>query len=695
MNLNKKGIVGISLCAALALQALGDEKNSLGSVDVVSTDQEKTSYTVESMNTSTKLNLSIKETPQSVSVLTSQRLEDMGVTSYQDMLSYVTGVTLNRWDERLNASARGFVVDYYKIDGVPSYTEYNERDLDLSIYDRVEIVRGANGLTTGAGNPGVSINLVRKKADSKELKQDITMSTDSYGSYGVTADTRTKINEDGSLRARLITKIEQKKSFMDKYKKDNTLIYGVIDNDISDSTYLSLGASFQQNNRSGIRWGGLPAFYSDGSRTDFDRSLSVTEDWTHWNNDIRSVFANLQHNIDKDKTLNLAYSYEEIDSDMALLYFNGQLNKSDGSGLTYMDFEGEVEKKESNLDINLNTPFEMNGLEQEIVVGVTHNLAKQTKYDARYPQGYYSALPNFFNYDISLPAADSSTDVPYVVKPEQVDQKAAYLAGNFSLAKKLKLIAGTRVTNYEYSSDDHTKETRKFSGEFTPYLGLVYDINKQHSVYTSYTNIFKPQSYKDVNGAFLDPIEGNNYEAGIKGEYFDKALNASLSIFKIEQDNVGEAIDGVFVGGTQAYRAVEGVTSKGFELDISGQVKDNLDLNFGLANFEAEDRKGVKYNTKASRTTANLFAKYSLKNYSLGGGINYKSKYYTGSGASQITQDAYYIVNLMGSYDIAKDMSVQVNVENLLDKKYYEGIGSNGMTYGDPRNLSASLKYSF
>ena len=117
------------------------------------------SYTSKSMRTATKLNLSSRETPQSVTVLTSQKLEDLGVTSYQEMLNNVAGISLNRWDERVYPTARGFGVDYYLLDGIPTYSisDSAANDIDLLIYDHVEVVKGANGLMTGAGNPAVHL----------------------------------------------------------------------------------------------------------------------------------------------------------------------------------------------------------------------------------------------------------------------------------------------------------------------------------------------------------------------------------------------------------------------------------------------------------------------------------------------------------------------------------------------------------
>jgi len=709
--MQKNKIICLSIFTALCLQiqALAEEtKNSesLGTVEIVSSSSgdEKDTYTVHSMSTSTKLDLSLRETPQSVSVITAQKLEDLGVSYYQDLLTKIPGVTLNRWDERVNASARGFDLDYYKIDGMPTYSTYNARDIDLAVYDRIEVVRGANGLTTGYGNPAMSINLVRKRADSEEFTGNVGVEVGSWNSYRMTADVGSALNESGSIRGRAVIKHEQSESYMDGFELENNLFYGVIDADITDTTYLSTGVSYQKLNKNGIRWGGLPAFDSNDNRVDFSRSKTVSDDWTYWNNEIKSAFIDLQQMLYKDISLNVNYAFDEINNESALLYFAGKVNMADGSGLTYMDWQSEDQKQQHNFDTNIKIPYELGGLSQEFVFGASYNLDKTTKYNGRYPwdgvstpSAWYTTLPNFFDYNTVLPAP-AATDALYVIQPEQIEQKALYLVNKFTLLNDLKLIAGARLSSWEYTSDDTSIESRKFDNQVTPYVGLVYDLDDNHSVYTSFTSIFQPQDEKDSSGSYLDPIEGNAYEAGVKGEYFNGNLTTSLSIFRIEQDNVAsDDPSGVFVPGTTTIASIptEGVVSKGFEFDVSGKITERFTVDFGIANFKAEDATGNKYNTKASRTTANVFAKYKLNDLTLGGGLNYKSKFFTGSGASYIEQKGYILANAMAKYDIDKSTTLQLNVNNLFDKKYYEGIGANSMVYGTPRNATLSLKYTF
>lgn len=151
------------------------------------------------------------------------------------------------------------------------------------------------------------------------------------------------------------------------------------------------------------------------------------------------------------------------------------------------------------------------------------------------------------------------------------------------------MIAGSRVLNYE-------NETMKKSGVIVPYLGAVYDLNDQYSVYASYTTIYRPQGEQDAQGKTLDPLEGLNYETGIKGSFFNGRLNASLAYFILEQDNYAEATGGLTPSGGTAYRAISGVRTKGFEAEISGQLTPQWQVHAGL-NHKISRQQGNKVAT--------------------------------------------------------------------------------------------------
>jgi len=691
----------LSLIAIIAMTSslIANEVASLEPIEVSTTQhtslstEETKSYTIEAMSTSTKLDLPIKETPQSVSVITSQEMEDKQLNSFHDVLATIPGLTINNRGDNYVSFVRGFDLTYYKIDGLPTYSTVNQNNFDTIIYDRIEIVKGANGLTTGEGDPSFAMNFIRKHANSKEVEGTITLSAGSWDSYTQAIDISTPVNKDKTIRTRFIAKNEDSKAFYDNYDKSNQLFYGIVDADLGDMTSLSVGVTYQNLKRDGAWNWGLPAFYSDYTHTNFSRSTSLAPEWAYANLETKELFASLKQYLYDDIALHVSSSFKRTNEETNTVQYRGRINQTTGSGISYQHYADQVEYDEINFDTYVSFPFSINNLSHEIITGFSYH--ERTK-DSQYKETGWplTSISNFYNYTLT----DTLTTTAYTDElPEKTKQLGSYLAGRFSLTNNLKLISGLRVSDWKYENDDTTVAERTFRNELTPYAGLVYNLDSYHSVYVSYTDIFKPQSVKDINGDYLDPIVGKNYETGIKGEYFGGKLNTSFTLFKIVQDNVAKYVSGVTLpNGDPVYEAAKGVTSKGFEVGASGDLTDNWSLSFGLANFSAKDATGEKFNTKASRTTMSAFTKYKITNdLSLGAGANYYSKIYTGSGTSYIEQEAFTLVNLMAKYQLDKHTELQLNINNLFDKTYYEGIGTNLMVYGAPRNAMLSMRYSF
>jgi outer-membrane receptor for ferric coprogen and ferric-rhodotorulic acid len=708
----KRKIIPLSLCVSMifSAQLLADDNTQLEEIKVAEQvdsqySEETNSYTVKEMNTATKLNLSIRETPQSVVVVTTEQIQDQNLESFADITNSVAGFNSPTWDtERVYITSRGFEVDYYQIDGIP--TNYaGTQQQDLSMYDRVEIVKGANGLMTGTGNPAASINFVRKHANSKEFTGNATISAGSYDAYKGTVDVSTPISEDGKVRARVVAKYAEEDSFINYYSKETTVLYGIIDADISDDTKVFVGASHQKNSPSGSTWGGVPAWFSDGTDTNFNRSTSLTPDWAYWNSETNSVFTGVEHYFKNDIKLNANYTYLETneDSELAILGYGGFPNRLTGMGLSnnYV-WKADSKEKNHNIDIYTSIPFSLAKNSHEVIVGLSYNQKKDFTNTANVDSqtAFNSDVSNNnvynWNSNISKPVWGDS----YVSTNDKTEQLSAYLVSRFTLTDSLNAILGVRITNYKYTNalSDYSF---KNENEITPYLGLVYDLNENHSLYASYTSIFKPQENKDITGKYLDPKVGNSYETGIKGEYFENKLNASISLFQMEQDNLAQWEGTNTTTFTDYYVAVDGTTSKGIELDVRGEITDNWNMALSLVSFEAKDSEDKDVSTTAPRNQVVLSSKYKLGKYSFGGSANWQDKFYSDvtnpvGDSVRLTQDDVVIVNLMAKYELTKNLSAQLNVNNLFDKKYYSNIVYDMQyIYGDPRNTTLSLNYKF
>jgi outer membrane receptor for fe len=280
-------VAAINLLASVQILAAQNGENAAGketlqAVEVTSEQRrDDVKYNAkELVKSTTRLDLTSRQTPQSLTVITEARLKDQNINDYQVLLRNIPGVTLSKWDERVYPTARGFKIDYYLLDSMPSFGGFSlgANDMSMLPYERVEVVKGANGLLAGAGNPAASLDFIRKRANSKELTGNFKLSAGSYDRYGVSGDVQTPVTADGNVRARASFMHEKSRSYMDYYNRKNTAIYGVVDADIMDSSWLSLGAFYQELKRHGIRWGGMPAFYKNDVRREFSKmkfSLSL------------------------------------------------------------------------------------------------------------------------------------------------------------------------------------------------------------------------------------------------------------------------------------------------------------------------------------------------------------------------------------------------------------------------------------
>ncbi len=280
------------------------------------------SYTTSEMATATGLPLSIRETPQSVTVVTRQRMEDQGSTSLREALESASGIAIQKYDsDRTEYLTRGFTVGEFQYDGVVIQNEgiydYGLSYADMTIYDRIEIVKGANGLLQGAGNPAAAVNLVRKRP-TDTFQGSLTGSAGSWRTYRTELDLSGPMNSGGTLRGRFAGSFEDAESYLDHYEKKTFTLYGILEADITDKTTLSLGADYQKNRPRGSSWTGLPMFYSDGSRTDFDVSTNPATKWSRRDTFASNVFVTLEHEFGNSWKGNLAYNHRRNGHDSVL-----------------------------------------------------------------------------------------------------------------------------------------------------------------------------------------------------------------------------------------------------------------------------------------------------------------------------------------------------------------------------------------
>ena len=668
-------------------------------------------YSVRRTSAGTRFDLAPREIPQSVSIISHQRIEDQKLDDIIDVLANTTGVTSTQSDsERTEFYARGFYIDAYQFDGLPTQMvqnwSYGDSGLDLALYDRVEVVRGATGLLSGAGNPSASVNLIRKHADSAELNGSVSVNVGSWGRTRTTVDVGSALNASGTVRGRVIGSYLDTDGQMDRYNQRKTLGYAVIDADLTPDTQLSVGYDYQQKRANGATWGGFPMLYSDGSRTGYDESFNASPNWTYWDTTSKRAFATLQHAFSNGWKFKVGATHDETKADDKLFYpaYNdwttgaSNFDRTNGTGISPSAGFYNTERKVTGVDGYIDGPFQLFGREHQFMAGLSYNKRDYANYGDYQVGGAGKTWDPFTSYlhwtgNISEPNWNPLA----LASQGTITQKAGYAAARLSLADPLKLIIGARYTDWK-SEGEGADRAHKVT---TPYAGLVFDINDTYSTYASYTEIFQPQTLKDRNGSYLDPVDGKSYEVGVKGAWFDNRLNASLAVFRIEQDNVGQSTGEPVIGGTggeTAYRAARGTVSRGFEFELNGELAPGWNATFGASRYVAKDINGADINTNLPQTALKLFTSYtpqSLQALTVGGGANWQNRiYYPVPAYGRIEQSGYALVSAFVRYRISPEFSVQANLNNLLDKKYLSQINGYG-AFGDGRNGSLTFTWAF
>ncbi|GIZ12539.1 TonB-dependent siderophore receptor [Pseudomonas sp. NCCP-436] len=674
----------------LELEAVSVTSNQLGTIT-----EQSASYTPGTIATATRLVLTPRETPQSISVVTRQKMDDFGLTSIDDVMRHTPGVSITTIDsERTVYSARGFEINNFQYDGIPMMrdTAYSAGNTlsDVAIYDRVEVLKGATGLLTGSGDPGATINLIRKRP-TYDFRGHVTAGIGSWDDYRSELDVSGPLNDDGSIRGRAVAAYQDRHAFYDRYSRKTTAYFGSLEFDLSPDTLLTVGADYQDNDPKGSSWGSIPIFTSDGHFNKVSRSFNPGTRWSAWEQYTRTLFATLEHNFSGGWVGKLQLNHQINGYHAALgSASSGQPDSLSGSGVSLWQGKYVGETVSNALDGYLSGPFQLFGREHELVVG--SSLARRET--DRKDHGFFGGtVPDFYDWNGQVPEPNWNAPTR---ENTVVRENGMYLATRLDLHDDWKLILGSRVADYRSRGDrDDMTET----GVLIPYAGLIYDLNRNFSLYASYTSIFKPQTLRDRQGSTLAPLEGDSYETGVKGEFFGGRLNTSLAYFEIHQDNYGVA-DG-FIDGTieTAWRAEQGVRTRGYEAEISGELSPGWQLQAGYTHKIAR-LDGEKINTVAPEDSFSLYSSYRLNDLTLGGGARWQSRSWRNftlpGGARDFAQEAYWLVDLMARYQITKDLSATLNLNNVLDKKYYDiSPYFTNYTWGEPRNMTLSARYDF
>ena len=700
---HKNSAFKLSLLTSLVLSGhavANDTQDDLPLEKIAVYGQHHKNYITEEAQSATKLGLTIKETPQSISVVSRALMDDFSLDDINAVLESTPGVTVEQIEtDRTYFKARGFEITNFLIDGLgtPQTSGSIQGTLDTAIYDRVEIVRGANGMMTGAGNPSATVNMVLKKP-TYTTQAHASASYGSWNNKRVDIDFSTPINDEHAVRA-VFTK-QDKESYLDRYETDKTVAYLAYEGKLTDDTLLSINYVNEQKDADSPLWGALPLYYTDGSATNYDDSTSTAADWSYWDNSAERVYVTLEQNLSATWVAKARYAHIKNEQNSELFYVYGTPDKETGLGLTGYASRYDYKDTQDLFDLYASGKFELFSLEHDLSFGISQanmDFNDQSLYDYSTGNGF-PAMPDLATWDGVIPEA-TLVDSPNG-SDVQNTQRSAYISTRIKLAEPLSILAGVRYTDWETKGTAYSVVQTRDDSEVIPYIGTVYDFTESLSAYASYTETFVPQKELDINAEQLAPVIGKSAEVGLKAQLLDEQVFVTLAYFDAKQDGLAVALPGSLPSDTRYY-AADGINSDGFEIELSGRLTDDLSASISFSNLSIDGDELVKdYTPENQLKMAATYQVPFIDGLTLGANYRWQDsisrvqvKDPAGNALATTKQDAYGILDLMATYEITQNVGVTFNVNNSSDEKYIHSLYWAQGYYGAPRNYSLSVNW--
>lgn len=696
----------------ITVQAVRDNAATKTAVDP------ENSYTLSNTKAATKLDLTLKQTPQSVTVITAKQIQVQQITNLSDALDQVVGVHQRRFGTSGAMGIRGESGAFYarnaqitniSIDGVMSSAAVDNQmglsiaELDPAIYESIALVKGASVLSTGAGNPSASIHLSRKRATAMQAQGQFSVRANSFdhswGGFRETLDVQSPLNAAKTVRGRSVISYDQQHSFKQWGDRQRGLFYGTVAIDPNPETQVNLGVMFQNVSKDGVD-AYSQTMFANGLKSTASPRDSAAPRWTYDHTETTNVFADLKHHFENGWHLNFNYNYLKQSSDGiwgAIADAPQRANFTNNTGVVFAGIK-KVASESHGIDLSATKDYALWGHQHDFIFGANYqSFNSNDLYSAATGKTWVSL--NKWDGQVAIPV-DLNTKNREVILTD-THQYGIFAATRLNLLENLHTILGLRFSSYKILSLENGEVGHDFSGHdvVTPYAGLVFDLNQYISVYSSYSKIYRPQTAQKLDKSPIGPLEGNSYEAGVKVSLNEDRLNLSAAYFESQLENSIE-FEGRRPNGYRYYRAVKGVNTSGFELEMVGEISPAWQIQTGYTYVKSIDTGRIIHRDQPK----NMFKLHTLyqlpgilNQWQIGGGMRWQSETVdtTKNGAAFVAhrQKPFTVLDLLAQYQLDADTTLGLNIHNIGNTQYRTNVLQS--TYADPRGYILSLSYRF
>lgn len=645
----------------------------------------------------TKIPASLREIPQSVSIITNQQVKDRNVDTFDQLARKTPGLrVLSNDDGRSSVYARGYEYSEYNIDGLPAQMQSINGTLpNLFAFDRVEVMRGPSGLFDSSGEMGGIVNLVRKRP-TKAFQGHAAAGFGTHKQYKAEADVSGSLNSDGSVRGRVMAQTVGASPRPAEKNNHHETFYAAADWDINPDTVLGAGYLYQQRHLA--PYNGLPAD-ADGKLPSLPQHVFVGADWNKFKMHSHDVFADLKHYFGNGGYGKVGMRYSDRKADSNYTFAGSKLNNAGQADVAGLGTD--IKQKAFAVDASYSRPFALGNTANEFVIGADYNRFRSTNEQGRSTVASNIALGDFRSVpyvNLIQNARAGAHGYKHTLDTENLDKFGVYGKSTFHPADGLSLIGGGRLGHYKIESGDGKTLHKASKTKFTSYVGAVYDIDGSNSLYASFSQLYTPQTSIGTDGKLLKPRQGNQFEVGYKGSYMDDRLNTRVSFYRMKDKNAAAPLNPK--DRNTRYAALGERVMEGVETEISGAVTPKWQIHAGYSYLHSQIKTASNSRDDGifllmPKHSANLWTTYQVTpELTIGGGVNAMSGITSSAG---MHAGGYATFDAMAAYRFTPKLKLQINADNIFNRHYYARVGS-ANTFnipGSERSLTANLRYSF
>ncbi|MES2529884.1 MAG: TonB-dependent siderophore receptor [Pseudomonadota bacterium] len=642
-----------------------------------------------------------RDVPQSLSVVSQERIQSQALTTLQEALQNTPGVTTTNVDtSRYRVYSRGFQIDTLQYDGVSTAVGYLTPP-NLAMYQQVEVLRGPASLVAGIAGAGGTMNLVRKKAP-RSFEASALLGAGSQDTRRAGFDIGGPLSDDGHVRGLLVAAEDRNALPQDGTYRHDRQLYGVIEADVSAQTTWRLGASRQQLDARSMQYG-YPT-YTDGSFLRVPLSTYYGADWNHEGYSLATAFA--------DVTRQLGGGWRARVSALSLdarrsTAFAGLRSAVDPTRDTtwYQTSTSSIDDRQRIVDAYLSGPVEAFGRVHDLAFGL-NQLWQHT------PQSGAPGSPRLVAVSLADPGVVPVARFDSQVSRQVTDtaQLSLFAHANLKLTDAWTLVADGRVVRWRSrlradplaNASGVADHDDGLAPHFSPTVALLHALDARQTIYASDAQVFTPQSRRDVAGELLPPMKARQQEVGWKRDGEDGRWAASAALFRLLQSNRAMTAPGDTTG--TLFVAQGRARSQGLELQLSAELARGWDVSAGYTFThtryldDSADTGRAAFSAFTPRHLLKLWTEARLGGgwaaWTLGAGLHASSAFSARDSVAEVRQPGYATVDGLVRYAIDAKTSLSLHVENLFDRRYYQSISSTAdHNYpGNPRRVVLVLR---